>query len=80
MRRNMTMTDQIVILVTLILFIVALFVKGLTKEILLEAGVLLVSIKLLLMNQKNAVANQKTSEKLDQIIEQLSEIKQEKQD
>ena len=79
MKNSMTLTDKIVILVTLILFIVALFVKGLTKEILLEAGVLLVSIKLLLMNHKNAVANEKTSEKLDQIMQQLSEIKDEKQ-
>lgn len=70
----MTLTDQVVILVTMILFVVALFVKGLTVKILLEAGVLLVSIKLLLMNQKNAVANPKTSEQLDLIIEQLSEI------
>ena len=76
----MTLTDKIVILTTLILFIVALFVKGLTKEILLEAGVLLVSIKLLLMNHKNAVANQRTSEKLDQIILQLSEMEKEKEE
>ena len=37
----------IVIVVTMILFVLALFVKGLTKDILLEAGVLLVSIKLI---------------------------------
>lgn len=78
MRKSMTLTDKIVILITLILFVVALFVKGLTKEILLEAGVLLVSIKLLLMNQKNAQANERTSEKLDQIIQQLSEINKDK--
>ena len=80
MKKSMTLTDKIVILTTLILFIVALFVKGLTKEILLEAGVLLVSIKLLLMNHKNAVANQRTSEKLDQIILQLSEMEKEKEE
>lgn len=76
MKKSTNLTDKIVIITTLALFIVALFVKGLTKEILLEAGVLLVSIKLLLMNHKNALANQKTSEKLDKIIQELSEIKE----
>lgn len=44
----------IVILITVILFIVAVFQKGLTKDILLEAGVLLISIKLILMAYKTS--------------------------
>ena len=43
----------VVILITILLFIVALFVKGFTHDLLLEAGVLLVSIKLIMMAYKN---------------------------
>src|SRR5438045_2524576 len=45
----------VVIALTLILFIVALFIQGLTHELLLEAGVFLVSVKLILMSYKNSV-------------------------
>ena len=45
----------IVIIVTFVLFIVALFTKGFTHDILLEAGVLLVSVKLIIMAYKNSV-------------------------
>ncbi|MCB1111701.1 MAG: hypothetical protein H7A37_06020 [Chlamydiales bacterium] len=38
----------IVMFITLILFIVALFTKGITHDILLEAGVFLISVKLIL--------------------------------
>lgn len=44
-----------VILVTLILFTLALFTKGMTHDILLETGVLLISIKLIMMAYKTAV-------------------------
>ena len=45
----------IVIFITLVLFIAALFYKGLTHDILMEAGVFLVSVKLILMSYKNSV-------------------------
>ena len=44
-----------VISITLLLFVVALFTQGITHDLLLEAGVLLVSIKLILMAYKTAV-------------------------
>ncbi len=44
---------MVVIIITLILFVVALFTKGLTHEILLEAGIFLVSVKLIIMAYKN---------------------------
>ncbi len=43
----------IVIMLTIMLFAAALFVKGFTHDLLLEAGVLLVSVKLILMAYKN---------------------------
>ena len=46
-------TSIVVILITLVLFIAALFYKGLTHDILLETGVFLVSVKLILMSHKN---------------------------
>ena len=44
------------IVLTLVLFIAALFVKGLTHDLLLEAGVFLVSVKLVLMSYKSGIA------------------------
>lgn len=43
---------------TLVLFVVALFVKGFTHDLLLEAGVFLVSVKLVLMNYKSGIATE----------------------
>lgn len=44
------------IILTLVLFIAALFVKGLTHDLLLETGVFLVSVKLVLMSYKSGAA------------------------
>lgn len=53
MRKLFNFGNGIVIGLTFILFIVALFVKGFTHDLLLEAGVFLVSVKLILLSQKN---------------------------
>jgi len=63
-----------IIAVTLVLFVVALFVKGLTHDLLLEAGVFLVSVKLIVMSYKNAVASQRLHEELSEIREALQRI------
>ena len=63
----------IVIIVTFILFGVALFTKGWTHDLLLEAGVLLVSIKLIMMNLKNARYMEYFKEELTEIKELLKE-------
>ena len=57
-----------VMAVTLILFVVALFVKGLSHDLLLEAGVFLVSVKLIMMSYKNAVSARKTRDDLKRIL------------
>jgi hypothetical protein len=41
--------SMLVIVTTFVLFVLALFVKGLAHEMLLEAGVFLVSVKLIIM-------------------------------
>jgi len=57
--------------VTLVLFVAALFAKGITHDLFLEAGIFLVSAKLILMNYKNSLAVKLIHEKLDAILETL---------
>jgi len=57
----------LVMAITLILFVAALFTKGFTHDLLLEAGVFLVSVKLILMAYKNSVATATIQQKLDEI-------------
>jgi len=78
MKKYFSVTDVVVILITSVLFIVALFVKGLTQDLLLEAGVLLVSIKIIMMNYKNALSTKTVLKELGEIKEALSEIKNNK--
>lgn len=68
MNKHFDWGTLVVILTTFFLFVVALFVKGLTKDLLLEAGVLLVSIKLIIMAYKNRIL-------ADKITNDLVEIK-----
>lgn len=63
----------IVIVVTVLLFTVALFVKGFTKALLLEAGVLLVSIKLIMMAYRNTVNYRDLKNDLNEIRRMLEE-------
>jgi len=61
----------VVIVLSFGLFALALFVKGFTHELLLEAGVFLVSIKLILMARNNAKTEQRIETHLIQIEEML---------
>jgi hypothetical protein len=54
------------------LFLLALFVKGFTHEMLLEAGVFLVSVKLILMAKKNTETEYRLEERLANIQEMLA--------
>jgi hypothetical protein len=66
----------VVIVLTVALFILALFVKGFTKGLLVECGVLMVSIKLILMAKKTVEIEQNLERRLDR-IENLLERKTE---
>ena len=68
MTKNFDLASIIVIVVTFVLFAIALFVKGFAKDLLLEAGVLLVSIKLIMMAHKNNMANQEVLQKIQDVI------------
>ena len=63
----------VVIILTVALFILALFVKGFTKGLLVECGVLLVSIKLILMAKKTAVIEENLERRLDRIEKLLAD-------
>jgi hypothetical protein len=65
----------IVVALTLILFITALFLKGLSHDLLLETGVFLVSVKLIMMSYKNSILAQHTEERLEQIYSLLQDSK-----
>jgi len=65
----------VVIALTLILFIAALFLKGFSHDVLLEAGVFLVSVKLIMMSYKNSILAQHTEERLEQIYSLLQDFK-----
>ena len=73
MGKHFDMGSMIVIIVTFILFITALFTKGLTKDLLLEAGVFLVSVKLILMAHKNNVDVKSFQKEIQEIKELLKE-------
>ena len=75
MIRNLDLGNAITIALTFILFIIALFATGFTKDLLLEAGVLLVSVKIILMGAANRSSNREIIKKLDEIIEKLQDGK-----
>lgn len=62
----------IVAAVTLLLFVAALFVKGLTHDLFLETGVFLVSVKIILMTHRNAVATKEMNQKIDKVLATLN--------
>jgi hypothetical protein len=73
--RHIDTASYAVVVITFVLFVVAAIEKGLTHDLLLEAGVFLVSVKLILMNAKANMTALHMSERLDAIqsaVERLS--------
>ena len=64
-------SSGVVILLTVGLFSLSLAVKGITHELFLEAGVFLVSVKLILMAGKNAASEERVERHLNEIEELL---------
>ncbi len=63
----------IIIVITFVLFGIALFTKGFTHDMLLEVGVFLVSVKLIMMAVKNANHSRKLENELIEIKELLKQ-------
>ncbi|MDT8402040.1 MAG: hypothetical protein RQ743_10120 [Bacteroidales bacterium] len=71
MRKYFSTADLFVIGITIILFVTALFTKGFTNALLLEAGVLLVSVKIIMMHYSHSLSNRKILNKLEEIEEMI---------
>ncbi len=68
LRDHFDIASLIIILITVILFGVALFVHGFTHDMLLEAAVFLISVKLILSSYKSSVTIKRLEEKLDELL------------
>jgi cell division protein FtsL len=68
MSKHIDLNSLTIIFITFLLFFIALFVKGFTHDMLLEAGVLVISIKLIMMAYQHRVY-------IDELKEELREIK-----
>jgi len=68
----------IVIIITFLLFTFALFVEGFTHNLLLEAGVLLVSVKLIMMAYRNSLNYNDLKKEMNEIRRLLEEKSQKK--
>lgn len=75
MKKFINTGNLIVIVLTILLFIIALFVKGFTKDLLLEIGVLLVSIKLIIFNYKQSLFDKEVLRRLDSIQKVILKLK-----
>lgn len=64
--------STVVIFVTFALFVFAIFLKGLKHDVLLEAGVFLVSLKLILLAKGNAQTERRLEQRLIQIQQILA--------
>ena len=72
--RHLDLGSRLVIVVTFVLFSTALLVKGLGHDILLEAGVFLVSVKLILMTYKNGITANDLTERLARLERTLAHV------
>ena len=73
-RRYFDLGSLTVIGITFVFFMTALVTKGFTHDILLEAAVFLVSVKLIIMAYKNDVASRVTHKRLDDMYMVIQRI------
>ena len=67
LKKKIDLSSVIVIVLTFILFAGAIILKGISHDLLLEAGIFLVSIKLIFMAYKNKLMENEIKEKLENI-------------
>jgi len=73
-RRYLDTSSTIVAAITAVLFIGALFLKGFTHDLFLEAGVFLVSAKILMMMHANRETALQLDEKMNTILAMLPRL------
>lgn len=76
MARYLDTASALTIALTLLFFGVAVFTTGLTHDLLLEAGVFLVSVKLILAGYKNGQSAAALQARLARIEETLGRLEQ----
>ena len=74
MNDHFDFSSLLVIAITFVLFALALFTKGFTHDLILEAGVFLVSVKLILMAYKTSQTSSKTAQALEEITSLLQSV------
>ncbi len=63
----------VVIVITFVLFVIALFAKGFTHDLLLEAGVFLVSVKIIMVGYKSSKEHERILKELQDIASSLKQ-------
>lgn len=71
LRKHFDPGSLVVIVLTFVLFAVALFIKGIGHGLLLEAAVFLISLKLILMNHRNSEVAGEMQARLNAIYDLL---------
>ena len=72
--QHLDVWSWVLIVITLLMFIAALFLKGLGHDLLLEGAVFLVSVKLIMLAYKNSVTATKLNGRLDDLQSALARI------
>jgi len=67
MREHFDTTSLAIIIITFVLFVLALFTTGFSHDLFLEAGVFLVSVKLIMMAYKTSVRTRRIEGQLREI-------------
>jgi hypothetical protein len=80
MRVHLDFGSITVMIITFVLFISALFVKGFTHDLFLEVGVFLVSAKIILMAYRNGIASNRIEHKLDEVLAVLDGLKKQEEE
>ena len=74
MKKYSNLGNVVIIILTIVFFGISLFLTGFTHDLLLEIGVLLVSVKLIMMNSKMSAANIELQNKLDEMKTLLEKL------
>ena len=75
-QRHLDAWSAVIILITFLMFVAALLLKGLGHDLLLEGGVFLVSVKLIMMAYKNSVVATRLNDRLDGLEQVLGRIEE----
>jgi len=70
-KKTINFANHTIIIITFILFALALFTKGFTHDLLLEVAIFLVSVKLILGIYAIRIEANRIEDKVDTILEEL---------